>query len=247
MAWTKLDDGFTDHPKVAPLSDPAFRSFVGGLCFANRYLTDGVLPGHATAKIATAKVRKELVGAGLWNERDDGGVSIHDFLEYNRDAETVKAERRANAERQKRWRDQHRNGVTDGVSHGGSNGVSNGTPTRPDPSKKKPPGDASRRDEVWDTLEELFQPVADKTSAHGKRNKACGDLRRHGATAETIRLAHKRWFKTFEGAACTDVALAKHFPQLTAGLQLLTPPCFECGIGGGHHAVDCSFVTEKVA
>ena len=52
MAWTKLDDGFADHPKVAPLSDPAFRAFVAGLCFANRYLTDGVLPGHAVAKIA---------------------------------------------------------------------------------------------------------------------------------------------------------------------------------------------------
>src|SRR6266511_515529 len=134
MAWTKLDDGFADHPKVAPLSDPAFRAFVAGLCFANRYLTDGVLPGHAVAKIATAKVHKELVAAGLWRELEDGGVSIHDFLEYTRDAETVKAERRANADRQKRWRERHRNGVTNAVSNGLSNGVSNGTPSRPDPT-----------------------------------------------------------------------------------------------------------------
>jgi hypothetical protein len=157
--WTKLDDGFADHPKVAFLSDAAFRSFVSGLCFANRYLTDGVILSHAVAKISTAKVRKELVAVGLWKDREDGGVSIHDFLEYNRDAETVKAERRANAERQKRWREHHRNGVTDGVSNGRSNGVSNGTQSRPVPDPSCENRSTARDDATAEETPNIGDPV----------------------------------------------------------------------------------------
>jgi hypothetical protein len=139
MAWTKLDDNFADHPKIAQLSDAAFRAFVAGLCYASRYLTDGVIHEHA-AKRTPARVRNELVSAGLWHENDDGNVEIHDYLEWNRDAETVKAERKANAARQRKHRD--RNAVTDAVT----NAVSNGTQSSPVLSSKKNPCDAAHRE-----------------------------------------------------------------------------------------------------
>jgi hypothetical protein len=108
MAWARLDDGFFDHPKVEGLSDAAFRAFVGGLCICNRYLTDGVISSQKAAKLTRPKVRTELVTAGLWHERDDGSIDIHDFGDYNRDADTVKRERKQNADRQSRLREQRR-------------------------------------------------------------------------------------------------------------------------------------------
>jgi len=79
------------------------------------------------------------------------------------------------------------------------------------------------------------------TTAHGKRNRATKDLKRSGATDKSIRVSRQRWDKLFDHATCTDAALAKHYPQLVAGVNLEnpTPPCPECEVGGGLHAEGC--------
>lgn len=125
-------------------------------------------------------------------------------------------------------------------------------------------------DEIWNLLEETFGAVADKTQAHGRRNKAVGDLRKLGATPDGIRYAMQAWSRQFAGATLTDIALATHYPQLTAGrgetvsvAAAPLPPaavlrdrasslerglkqgvCSECGIGGGRHTTDCSLARE---
>jgi hypothetical protein len=73
------------------------------------------------------------------------------------------------------------------------------------------------RDEIWDLLEAHFGPVADGTSAHGCRNKAVTDLKRLGATPDTVRKAISSWPEWFESATLTDAALAKHYPMLASG------------------------------
>lgn len=103
-----------------------------------------------------------------------------------------------------------------------------------------------KRDLVWDALVEQFGAVADRTQAHGKRNKAVGDLKRLGATPESIAAALKAWPKLYEGATVTDVALATHYPQLLQaagwkdGQPTRAKPCPECGVGGGLHVADCT-------
>jgi hypothetical protein len=137
MPWVRLDDTFSDHPKIEKLSDKAFRAYIGGLCLANRYLTDGRLTQLQVRKLANPKARAELLEE-LWHEQPNGDVEIHDFLDYSRSAEDVKAERKRNADRQKRLRDKRRNeesnGVTPGVTHTATNGVSNAAPSRPVPT-----------------------------------------------------------------------------------------------------------------
>jgi hypothetical protein len=139
MPWARIDDGFFDHPKIEALTDRAFRAHIAAICLANRYLTDGVLTNGQVLKIANKPVRKQLISAGLWEPvngcDESAGIRIHDFLDYNRDAVTVKAERQRNAERQKEWRERKRNAVTDTVTNAVTNGVSNAAPSRPDPSR----------------------------------------------------------------------------------------------------------------
>jgi len=101
--WVKLDDGFADHPKVARLSNEAFRLHVMALCYCARFLTDGVVPDVVTHRYRRAI--PSLIDAGLWSAIEGGGgYAIHDWGEWNPTAEQVQHRRKAEAERQARMR-----------------------------------------------------------------------------------------------------------------------------------------------
>lgn len=79
MGWVRLDDGFPQHPKVVTLSDEAFRAYVVALCYAAEYETDGFVPEVVAVN---GPVREALVTHGLWDDAE-GGIAIHDYLEFN--------------------------------------------------------------------------------------------------------------------------------------------------------------------
>ena len=94
MPWAKLDESFPDHPKVASLSDKAFRLHVTAICYCARMLTDGEVPAHILQRIgATKRLTADLEAAGLWEPTSRGSWVIHDFLEYNPSREQVEADR----------------------------------------------------------------------------------------------------------------------------------------------------------
>ncbi len=107
MPWAKLDDGFTDHPKIIDAGPLAGWLFVCGLTYSARLLTDGFVPQGQVRKLADVDnamdLASRLVEVGLW-ERTDGGFRIHDYLEYNPSAAQVKDERKAAQERMRRVR-----------------------------------------------------------------------------------------------------------------------------------------------
>jgi len=126
MAWVKIDDQFTDHPKAADAGPLGIAMQVAGLCYANRHLTDGFISHKVAARlldftgIAVAlpsradpddnhvsamrvlwlNVCDSLVSAGLW-EVVDGGWQIHDFLEYNPSRADTLTKRAADMERKR--------------------------------------------------------------------------------------------------------------------------------------------------
>ena len=97
MAWIRLDDRFSTHPKVVSLSNEAYRLYIDALCYSSLHQTDGQISSNLLAHIASkieAEVRgtdceatateisDELVNAGLW-EKDANCWKIHDYLDYN--------------------------------------------------------------------------------------------------------------------------------------------------------------------
>lgn len=106
MSWLRIDDGFTEHRKIVPLSDAAFRLHVEALCYASRQQTDGFIADVILLRWHTDDdtrslgkiVDEELVRRGLW-EPVDGGWMVHDFLEYNpsRDERHQRADQRKRA------------------------------------------------------------------------------------------------------------------------------------------------------
>lgn len=82
MSWVRIDDVMPEHPKVAGLSDRAFRAHVEAMCYAARSRTRGRLATSVVRRYGWHRSALELVEAGVWEEVGDGWV-IHDFETYN--------------------------------------------------------------------------------------------------------------------------------------------------------------------
>jgi hypothetical protein len=100
MSWLRIDDGLPENPKVAHLSDRAFRTYINALCYSSRALSDGRLPPTQMVGISlgSRKAVAELVDAGLLH-LNGKGYEVHDYLEYNPTAEEIKQKRKEAAER----------------------------------------------------------------------------------------------------------------------------------------------------
>lgn len=128
MTWIKLDDKTPRHPKIASLSDRAFRWWFRGLCYASEFLTDGVL--HPTFwKQAPKTSRAELSGNKLWIWNDPN-FEIHGYLEHQQSRESVENERRRQRDRRKTDR-----GTADRRTPGTTAGT---TPVRTDEIPRPP-------------------------------------------------------------------------------------------------------------
>ena len=92
MTWIKLNDNVPRHPKIAGLSDRAFRGWINGLCYASEFLTDGVLPDVFLRTVRPA-VQHELIGRGLW-VCTGGTTKVHDYLKHQSSKASVERERR---------------------------------------------------------------------------------------------------------------------------------------------------------
>ena len=93
MTWLRIDDSFSEHPKVAGLSDRAFRVHVRAMVYAARHTTDGAIPEAMLRQWgAIPKVRAELVSARVW---DESPLRLHDYLEYNPSAKQIDSKRQS--------------------------------------------------------------------------------------------------------------------------------------------------------
>jgi len=104
MTWIKIDDAFPNHPKIAGLSNEAFRAHVEALCYCGTYLTDGFIPSVIVSKNKIELAATELVEAGLW-DISDNGYTIHNYLEYQSSKDEVKSAKEANKARSERYRE----------------------------------------------------------------------------------------------------------------------------------------------
>lgn len=156
MPWVRLDDTFTEHPKIAALSAGAFRLHVEAICYSARNLTDGVIPDDALRRVSGArsatKYAQELHAIGAW-ERAENAWVIHDYLHFQPSREQVMSDREKARERKAKSRSSRRDStrdkppghaVTPPPGHAVSHGGSHTTPTRPDPKpSSSPPADSS--------------------------------------------------------------------------------------------------------
>ncbi len=146
MPYLLIDDGMSDNPKVAGLSDRAFRLWITTLVYCARHLNNGAISELALVTTAvTCKIRRkkgvveELISAGLW-EVTDQGWQVHDYLKYNPSRDEIEARRELARERKRRHRSKGhagQDGGTGRVSHATQDppkGVSKETPRGSSPA-----------------------------------------------------------------------------------------------------------------
>lgn len=124
--WSRYEVGFINHAKFHALSSNAICLWLEGKNHADLHLTDGYLP-MATVKgfrfyspknlaaLLTSAGQKDAHGAEhyrpLW-EKHALGIKMHDYLDHNDCADTVKSriakadeDRKAAKERTRKWRE----------------------------------------------------------------------------------------------------------------------------------------------
>lgn len=108
MPWARLSVTFADNPKVAGLSDGAFRTLVEMILWARQELTDGVIP----ASIVHRRWNAECIAEIEHNHRErpsltrneEGDYLIRDFLEHQESHEQVtKRKAQKTAAARQRW------------------------------------------------------------------------------------------------------------------------------------------------
>lgn len=97
MPWTKLDDGFHEHPKTVAMSDKAFRLFTCSLTYSSRHDLRGRLTRAHLAVLfrlteTTQAHVEELLELHSFDP-DGSGVIIHGFDTYNPDQDELKRKR----------------------------------------------------------------------------------------------------------------------------------------------------------
>jgi hypothetical protein len=130
MPWARLDDRFSEHPKIVGLTDRAFRLHVSAIVYAARNRTDGrIAASLPRAWGFMPRHVQELVSSHLWDPID-GGWAIHDYLDYNPSrAEAEEREQRlSGARRQAGRRGAEARWQTDGKRDG--NAMANAMATR---------------------------------------------------------------------------------------------------------------------
>lgn len=121
--WARLTVDFADSPKVAGLSDAAFRTLVEMILWSRKMMTDGVIPASVARRRWGAKTQTEthsvtdsVTESGTHYETDpvtelctnhptspslsrtcDGDYMIHDFLDHQESAEEVNARNARNS------------------------------------------------------------------------------------------------------------------------------------------------------
>lgn len=241
MAWVRIDDQLSDHPKIVAAGPDAAWLYISGLCYAARYLTDGFIPQAQVRRLSDIKnpssAAKRLVSNDLW-DAVEGGYMIHDYLEYNSPATTVKEHRQRNADRQAKWRDKRvdndgsnasRNGVTNDPHNDIANAATNGPVTMPQThtpiresndslaTAEKPPPKPRAPDLHFETFVRLFQydPACLNETERGKLNKAVYLVKQSRGSPEDIETAFRVYPDAMpQGSKRTAVAVASNFQDL---------------------------------
>lgn len=108
---------YPDHPKIAGLSDAAFRAHVEMILYARKYKTDGLIPRRIAKRFASAALSELLTNDDdrpSLTQDGDGDYWLHDFSAWQETREEIDAKSQVNKVAgtkgaQKRWRNAKRN------------------------------------------------------------------------------------------------------------------------------------------
>lgn len=207
MAWLRLDDAFAQHPKLEGWTSARKWALIELFCYCARHKTEGHVPGDLSLlpRAVTRSVLELAERSGIL-DRDDHGLTVHDWATYNPSDVTA-------AERMKRMRE--RNASRNAESNATVTPAVTSRARLPSPTTRDSKNESLVRDELWDALvAELGEPAT--ASERGRRNKALKELRAIDATADEVRRRCRAYRRLYPTATLTPQALTGNWSSLTA-------------------------------
>lgn len=234
MSWFRLDDAMPWHPKIALAGGDAAWLWVCAGCYSAKHDLNGRVPKSIVGQLTDRKNPKRLglrlVAAGLFEDAGDYFV-IHDYLDFNPNADEVAERRRARSEAGKlggkrsgesRRSTAEANGEANGEANasaklkqpgsGKRNKNEPRTPTEEPKGSSRPGYTKAQRDPIFSALVSVFGEPKTRTtqSFYGASVTEFLDA---GATSAQVlergaRLQAKKW------PDCTPKALLKHWGSL---------------------------------
>ena len=104
MPWFKVDDTLAFHGKTVAAGNAAMGLWVRAGAWSMQTLSDGFIPLHIARQLGTRGEAQRLVDCDLWSAKDDGYV-FHEWDQRQPSRAKVRADREANAERLRKWRE----------------------------------------------------------------------------------------------------------------------------------------------
>ncbi|HCS2945725.1 TPA: hypothetical protein OQU49_004325 [Shigella flexneri] len=98
--FARLDLDYADNPKIADLSDAAFRTHIEMVLYSRKYLTDGRIPARTATRWDTDSVSELLLNdpeAPSLAKMDDGSYLLHGFEDMQETKAEVQARQQVNA------------------------------------------------------------------------------------------------------------------------------------------------------
>ena len=105
MPWFRVDDNFPFHPKVLRAGNAAVGLWTRAGTWSMQVLSDGDIPADMARSLGTRGEIGRLLDSGLWVPDGPSGYRFHDWAERQPSRDKIIAEREANAERIRRWRE----------------------------------------------------------------------------------------------------------------------------------------------
>jgi hypothetical protein len=193
LPWVRLDDHFSEHPKLVSAGPLGMALWVAGLAYSNRNLTDGFIPRGVAATLLDGEwvdeegrvwraamtngmagedfdclaLARHLVYVELWHEAP-GGFSIHDYEEYQPSKVKVLEDREKAAQRMKKKRSGEVRENNDGSSEEVREKFNFPVPV-PEVLSSEPKGSSHKDRELSETVEIVYahwRKVFGKTRAN---------------------------------------------------------------------------------
>jgi hypothetical protein len=167
-AYFKLDVGYLSNPKVVGLLEEQPRAIILHLeciAYGAQHLTDGVVPVRTAMRLACAEQcdLDACLNAGLLKRVNDTHVRVHDYLEHQRSADSVKgASEQAKRAAEARW-----NG-SDEAADGNAVSIPNSNAYREEKKERGSDADASTDPNVI----KLCDHLASRIEANGSKRPA---------------------------------------------------------------------------
>ena len=236
--WLRVHIDFMDHPKFIDLDSDSIVLWLSAMSYSKRFLTDGVVPVAKIRSLSGAKRWKKcvenLVNRDIFHwDFDQKNIIIHDFSTWQESKEEVDARRekwRLN------WEKRQANKVSAGSEHQFS-AVDSTVESTETPRTRVQRQSTETETEIntfaADSVDceggarnsALIESVMSvcKISKHGITssaraglNSVVKQLRDAGASPGEVEVRAEIFRQMYPNAQLTPMALAKHWPALTA-------------------------------